>query len=88
MDIHCDVKPDNHHHCYLIDFSSSKPLFFDRTNRLTSINTVLGSPMCMAPKHKKIILGDILLEIINQNPVLLTSRYTISVIFTQFKNYH
>jgi len=52
--IHRDVKPDNilfdtDHNCYLTDFGISKHLSFDPTNCLTSVNSILGSPMYMAP---------------------------------------
>ena len=118
--IHRDVKPDNilfdaNLNCYLTDFGISKHLSFDPTNCLTTINSVLGSPMYMAPEqhlgHKPspkcdqfslaVVIYEalsnklpfngrtqsgILLEIIRQSPVPLTSRYTTSVISTQFNN--
>lgn len=118
--IHRDVKPDNilfdnNHHCYLTDFGISKHLSFDPTNCLTTVNSILGSPMYMAPEqhlgHKPTPKCDqyslavviyealsnklpfngrtqsaILLEIIRQNAVPLTSRYTNSIISTEFNN--
>lgn len=54
--IHRDVKPDNilfdsNHNCYLTDFGISKHLSFDPTNCLTTVNSILGSPMYMAPEQ-------------------------------------
>jgi serine/threonine-protein kinase len=54
--IHRDIKPDNilfdtDHNCYLTDFGISKHLVFDPTNYLTIVNSVLGSPMYMAPEQ-------------------------------------
>ena len=118
--IHRDVKPDNilfdsNHNCYLTDFGISKHLSFDPTNCLTTVNSILGSPMYMAPEqhlgHKPTPKCDqyslavviyealsnklpfngrtqsaILLEIIRQNAVPLTSRYTSSIIPAEFIN--
>lgn len=118
--IHRDVKPDNilfdsNHNCYLTDFGISKHLSFDPTNCLTTVNSILGSPMYMAPEqhlgHKPTPKCDqyslavviyealsnklpfngrtqsaILLEIIRQNAVPLTSRYTSSIIPAEFNN--
>jgi len=54
--IHRDIKPDNilfdtNHNCYLTDFGISKHLSLDPTNCLTIVNSVLGSPMYMAPEQ-------------------------------------
>ena len=54
--IHRDIKPDNilfdtNHNCYLTDFGISKHLVFDPTSYLTIVNSVLGSPMYMAPEQ-------------------------------------
>jgi len=54
--VHRDIKPDNilfdtNRNTYLTDFGISKHLSFDPTNCLTSSNSVLGSPMYMAPEQ-------------------------------------
>jgi len=118
--VHRDIKPDNilfdtNRNCYLTDFGISKHLIFDPTNCLTTVNSILGSPMYMAPEqhlgHKPTPKCDqyslavviyealsnklpfngrtqsaILLEIIRQNAVPLTSRYTNSIIPNEFNN--
>ena len=54
--IHRDIKPDNFLFdscsiCYLTDFGISKHLDIDPINCLTSANSLLGSPMYMAPEQ-------------------------------------
>ena len=54
--VHRDIKPDNilfdtNRNCYLTDFGISKHLVFDPTNCLTTVNSILGSPMYMAPEQ-------------------------------------
>jgi serine/threonine protein kinase len=118
--VHRDIKPDNilfdtNRNCYLTDFGISKHLIFDPINCLTTVNSILGSPMYMAPEqhlgHKPTPKCDqyslavviyealsnklpfngrtqsaILLEIIRQNSVPLTSRYTNSLVSDHFNN--
>lgn len=54
--VHRDIKPDNFLFdscsvCYLTDFGISKYLDVDSSNCLTSHNSLLGSPMYMAPEQ-------------------------------------
>lgn len=54
--LHRDIKPDNFLFdscsvCYLTDFGISKYLDVDSSNCLTSHNSLLGSPMYMAPEQ-------------------------------------
>jgi len=72
--IHRDVKPDNilfdtDHNCYLTDFGISKHLSFDPTNCLTSVNSVLGSPMYMAPEQH-----------LGYNPTAKVDQYSLGVV--------